>query len=117
MSGVTVCLSSWKAARGFEYLLRPRAHADVAGEIAPAHGAGTIDEELGGTRDVFAFPDGVLVQDSVAGDRCSLRIGEQREGVARFLTQVARLLGRVDADGDRLNAGGAEIGEMLFDTP
>jgi hypothetical protein len=107
----------WKAARRLEQLLRPRAHADVAGEIAPAHGAASIDEELGGARDVFAFSDGVLVQDSVAGDRFGLRIGKQREGVARFLTKIARLLGRVDADGDRLNAGGTEIGEMLFDTP
>jgi hypothetical protein len=58
-----------------------------------------------------------LVQDAVACDRFRVRIGEQREGVAGFLTEIARLLGRVDADRDRLDAGGAEVGEMLFDTP
>jgi hypothetical protein len=58
-----------------------------------------------------------FVQDAVARDRLGIRIGEQREGVAGFLAQIARLLGRVDADRNRLDAGGAEVGEMLFDTP
>jgi len=60
---------------------------------------------------------GAFVQDAVARDRFRIRIGEQREGVAGFLTQIARLLRRVDADRNRLDAGGAEVGEMLFDTP
>jgi hypothetical protein len=64
-----------------------------------------------------AASDSVLVQDAVARDRFRVGIGEQREGVAGFLTQVARLFGRVDADRNRLDAGGAEIGETLFDTP
>jgi hypothetical protein len=58
-----------------------------------------------------------FVQDAVPRDRLGVRIGEQREGVTGFLTQIARLLGRVDADRNRLDAGGAEVGEMLFDTP
>jgi len=58
-----------------------------------------------------------FVQDAVARDRLRVRIGEQREGVAGLLTQIARLLRRVDADRNRLDAGGAEVGEMLFDTP
>jgi hypothetical protein len=58
-----------------------------------------------------------LVQDAIARDRLRVRIGEQREGVAVLLTQIARVFGRVDADRNRLNAGGAEAGEMLFDTP
>jgi len=58
-----------------------------------------------------------FVQNAVAGDGFGVRIGKQREGVAGFLTKIARLLRRVDADRNRLNAGSAEIGEMLFDTP
>jgi hypothetical protein len=58
-----------------------------------------------------------FVQDAVARDRFGVRIGEQRERVAGLLTQIAGLLGRVDADRNRLDAGGAEVGEMLFDTP
>jgi len=34
-----------------------------------------------------------------------------------LLHKIARLFRRVDADRNRLNAGGAELGEMLFDTP
>jgi hypothetical protein len=64
-----------------------------------------------------AASDAVLVEDTVARDGLGLRIGEQREGVAGFLTQIARLLRRINADRDRLDAGGAEAGEMLFDTP
>ena len=58
-----------------------------------------------------------FVQDAVARDGLGVRIGKQREGVAGFLTQIARLLGRVDADRNRLDSGGMEIGETLFDTP
>jgi hypothetical protein len=57
------------------------------------------------------------VEDAVARDRRSIRISEEREGVAGFLAEIARLLRRIDADRDRLDAGGAEVGEMLLDTP
>jgi hypothetical protein len=103
--------------RCFEDLFWPRADADIAGEIAPADGAGAVDEELGGAGDVVATSDAVFVKDAVSRNRRCLWIGEQREGVAGFLTEVARLFGRVDADRNRLHAGGAEIGETLFDTP
>jgi hypothetical protein len=106
-----------KHPRRFEHLFGPCADADIAREIAPADGAGSVDEELGGAGDVVAASDAVFVEDTVARDRCRIRISEQREGVAGFGAQIARLLGRVDADRDRLDAGGAEIGEMLFDTP
>jgi hypothetical protein len=103
--------------RCFENLLRAGADADVAGEIAPADGAGAVDEKLGGAGDVVAASDAIFVEDAVARDRFRVRIGEQREGVAGFFTQIARLFRRVDADRDRLDAGGAEISETLFDTP
>jgi len=103
--------------RCFEHLFRPGADAEVAGEVAPADGAGAVDEEFGGAGDVVSVLARAFVQDAVARDRFRVRIGEQREGVAGFLTQIARLLGRVDADCDRLDAGSAEVGEMLFDTP
>jgi hypothetical protein len=76
-----------------------------------------VDEKLGRSGDIVAASDAILVQDAVARDRGSVRIGEQREGVAGFLTEIARLFGRVDADRNRLDAGGAKVGEMLFDTP
>ena len=104
-------------ARGFEYLFRPCTDADIAGEIAPADGAGAVHEELGGAGDVVAASGAVLVQDTVVRDRLGLRIGEQREGVAGFVAQIARLLRRINADRNGLDTGGAEVGETLFDTP
>jgi len=103
--------------RGFEHLFRPRADANIASEITPADDAATVDEELGGAGDIVAASDAILVENAVTRDRLGLRIGEQREGVAGFSAQIARLLGRVDADRDRLDAGGAEVGEMLLDAP
>jgi hypothetical protein len=100
-----------------KHLFRPRADADIAREIAPADNTCAVDEELGGTGDIAAASDPVFVEDAIACDGLSLRIGEQREGVAGLVAEVARLFGRVDADRNRLDAGGAEIGEMLFDTP
>ena len=103
--------------RRVEDLLRPGADAEIAGEVAPADGAGAVDEELGGTGDVVSVLARAFMQDAVARDRLGDRIGEQRKGVAGLLTKIARLLRRVDADRNRLNARGAELGEMLFDTP
>jgi hypothetical protein len=103
--------------RCFEHLFRPRADADIAGEIAPTDGAGAVDEKLGWAGDVVAASDAILVKDAVACDRLGVRIGEQWEGVAGFVAQIARLLGRINADRNRLDAGGVEVCEMLFDTP
>jgi len=64
-----------------------------------------------------AASDSVLVEDTVVRDRLGLRIGEQWKRVAGFVAQIARLLGRIDADRDRLDAGGSEVREMLFDAP
>lgn len=58
-----------------------------------------------------------FVDDAVLFDGLGVRVGEKREGVAGFLTEIARLLGRVDADGYRQDSVGAEFGETLFDTP
>jgi hypothetical protein len=57
------------------------------------------------------------VQDSVPADDGRVPVGEERIRVADFPAPVARLLGGVDADRDRFDAGGAEFREMLFDTP
>jgi hypothetical protein len=114
-----IVISSLLAERpcGFEDLLRPGADANIAGEITPTDGAGAVDKKLGGTSDVVAASDAVLVEDAVARDRLGLRIGEQWEGVAGFVAQIARLLWRINADRNRLDAGGAEVAEVLLDTP
>jgi hypothetical protein len=58
-----------------------------------------------------------FVQEVVPPDDLGVGIGEKRKGVAGFLHEIARLFGRVDADRNRLDAGGTELGEMVFNTP
>jgi hypothetical protein len=57
------------------------------------------------------------VNEVVSPDGFGVGIGEKRKGVDGFLDEIARLLGRVDADGDRLDAGGKKLGKMIFNTP
>jgi hypothetical protein len=58
-----------------------------------------------------------FVNEVVSPYRLGVGIGEKRKGVAGLLHEIERLLGRVDADRDRLDAGSAKFGEMIFNTP
>jgi hypothetical protein len=110
-------LASSQCARRFQHLLRPRADAEIAGDVAPAHDAIAVDEEFGRPCDVVSICALSFVKEVVSPDGLGLRIREERKGVAGFLHKIARLFRRVDTDRNRLDAGGAELGEMLFDTP
>jgi hypothetical protein len=101
----------------FDHLLGPRADAEILGQVAPAHDSVAVDQELGGPRDVVSARALAFVQKVVSPDGLGVGIGEQRKRVAGFLHEIARLLGRVDADRDRLDACGAKLGEMIFNTP
>jgi hypothetical protein len=57
------------------------------------------------------------MHDAVAPDHDCVFVGEKREGVARFAAEIARLFRRIDADRDRLDPGGAQLGEVFFETP
>jgi hypothetical protein len=57
------------------------------------------------------------VREAVRSDCLQLAIGEQWKGVAGLARQIGRLCRRVDADGERLDAGRAKLTEMFFDTP
>lgn len=58
-----------------EHLLGTRAYADVFGEILPAHGAGTVDQELCGTSDVVAIGSRRGVQQVITTDDVQIGIG------------------------------------------
>jgi hypothetical protein len=100
-----------------QQFLRPRPHLQILRQLAPAYDAVAIDEELRRTGDVVSSLAGALVQDAVTADDGRVLVGEERVGVADLAAPVARDFRRVDADGDRLDAGGTEFREMLFDTP
>lgn len=58
-----------------EHLLGTGAYADVFGEILPAHGAGTVDQELCGTKDVVAIGSRCGVQQVITTDDVQIGIG------------------------------------------
>jgi hypothetical protein len=110
-------LHSSQRSRCLEHLLRPGADAEIAGDVAPAHDAIAVHQEFGRPGDVVSVRALSFVDEVVLANRAGFGIGQKRKGVAGFLGKIARLLWRVDANRNRLNAGGAEFGEMLFNTP
>jgi hypothetical protein len=105
------CLSRLK------HLLRPRANAEIFGEIAPAHDSIAVDQEFGGAGDVVSARTLALMHKVISPNGPGVRIRQEGIRVAGFLRQIARLPGRIDADGNRLDARCAEFGEMIFNTP
>jgi hypothetical protein len=110
-------IHSPKRPRLLEQLVRPRAHAKIAGEVAPAHDAGVVEEEFGRPGDVASVYARSLVEEVIPANGLEIWIRKQREGVPGFPAEIARLFGSVDADRHRLDARVAELCEMLFDTP
>ena len=53
----------------------------------------------------------------IAANRIEIRIGKKSEGVAGFLTKVARLFGAVDADRDRANSGLVKSVKIFLNAP
>ena len=102
---------------GLEDLVGAGADAQIAGEIDPAYGAGGIEEELGGARDVVAVDAGALVQEIVAANHFGIGVGEECIGVAGLAAEILRLTGRIDANGYGPDTELFEIRETFLDTP
>ena len=98
-----------------EHLLGAGAYADVFGEILPAHGAGTVDQELCGTRDVVAIGSRCGVQQAITTDDVQIGIGYKGEREARLAAQIGRDLRRVNTDGDWANTARPEFRKLLLD--
>ena len=97
-----------------EHLFGARPHAHVFCEIVPAHSPRAVDQELCGTRDVMAIGARPGVQQTVPPDYVQIGIGQQREGEARLVLQVARDLRAIHADGYRANAPRLEFQKVLL---
>ena len=91
------------------------AYAHVLSEILPAHGAGTVDQELGGTGNVMAIRPCRDVQQTVTPDYIQIGIGQERESEARLAAQGGRHLRQVHADRDRTNALLLEVLKVRLD--
>jgi len=92
-----------------EHLLGTGAHADVFGEILPAHGAGTVDQELSGTRDVVAIGSRCGVQQVITADDVQIGIGKKDEREARLAAEIGRDLRWVNTDSDWANTARLEF--------
>jgi len=96
---------------------RAGADTDVVGEVLPSDGAGGVDEEFGGARDVLAVGAGLRVQDSVLTDGLSPGVGENGERIAAGLAEPLGVGGRVDRDADDFDAAAMKVIEALLETP
>ena len=99
-----------------QHLVGARPHANVFGEVDPAHHARRVHQELRRAGDVVPFGPATRVQQVVAADDLGAGVGEYREGVTGLAGQIARNLRRVHADCHRADAGSAEFGETFLDS-
>ena len=103
--------------KGVQHLFRPRADADVFGQIHPPDGAGGINQEFSRPRDIRTPRPSATMQKIVTTDHFRLCIREQRIPETEFLTLSLIDFRRVDADRDHANASLVEIGKPLLETP
>jgi len=91
--------------------------SQIVRHIHPANDARGIDEEFGRPGDVLAVLAGFGMQDAVAANHPSLRIGEKRIGVSARMAELGGLLGRIDADGHHFDAVLMKLAQMLLEAP
>ena len=102
-------LGLWDRVGDGEQLIGAGADANVFGEVFPTDLAGGIDQKFRGAGDVVSFRAAARVQEMVAPDHFRVDVRKNREGVSGLLAKGAGHFGRIDADGDGLNAGGLEL--------
>jgi hypothetical protein len=107
---------SVQAPRCGQHLIGPGSHPNVFGEVSPAHNPGGIDQKFGGSCNVVPVHARTRMQQVIAANHRSVRIGENGERIARFAGKVARDLGRVDADRYRVYTGCLELGQTFLDS-
>src|ERR1700731_2226493 len=102
---------------GSQHFLGARPHGDVFGQIHPTNRAGRIDQKFSWTRNVFALRPGARMQHAVTLNHFSLRIGQQRKGIAELPALPLIDFRRVHADTDHTNATRVELRNSLLKTP
>src|SRR5260221_10756008 len=101
----------------FQNLFRPRPHQVVLREVYPTNGAAGIQQKLPRPGDVLTIDSRSRMEQVIAANRLRLRIRKKWEGVARFLTQVARDFGTVYADSNRANSRDSTLIQTVLNTP
>ena len=106
-----------KCFRRLQNLFRPGSHPVILSQVCPAHSAGRIQQKLRGPGDILPVDSLTGVNKVVAANGFHFRIRQKSEGVAGFLTKVARYFGRVVTDRNRTNACFVEFSQTLLDAP
>ena len=93
------------------------AYSQVIRQVHPADDSRGVHEKFGRPRDIAAILARFGVQDSVAANHFSIRIGQKRICVSAGLAEVVRFLGRIDADCRDFDTMLVKFVEVLLETP
>jgi len=100
-----------------ENLLRPRADAQILGQVHPADRSGRIDQKFSGARNLASVRAAFVVEQVKAANGVKLFVGEERVGVALLPAVLPRNFRRVHANGHDLHSARLELIELFFETP
>lgn len=92
-------------------------YADIVRQVDPADDAGSVDQKLGGPRDVPAVLARAGMQDSIPADDFGLRIGQKRKRVALLFAESARFGVGIYADRQDADSARAKFIQVLLKAP
>ena len=98
-------------------MFRASTHPVVLSEVDPADGTAVIQQKLGRSRHIVTVNTSAGVNQIIALDCFSLRIGKNCKRVSGLLAQVARLFGSINADCNRADACLVEFVQTLLNAP
>ena len=100
-----------------KHRFRPRTHTDVFCQVYPTDFSGTVDQELGRTRDVLAVLATLWMEDAVAANHSGVRIGQNWKRISFRVAQFSGLIIGIDADSCDFDALRVQFVEVFLETP
>lgn len=97
-----------------QHLIGAGAYPYILGEVCPANRAGRIHEKFCRPRNFLSARSATRVQQFVAADHLSARVGQQGKRVTSFVGQIPRDVGRIDADCYGPHACTLKFCQLLF---
>jgi len=95
----------------------PCPHTNIVRQIYPADRTSRIDEEFGGSRNVFPTLAGFRMQHSVLADGVSVRVRKQWKRIPSRPAELLRLRGRIYAYPHYGNSTRLELVQVMLKTP
>jgi hypothetical protein len=103
--------------KGLQHLFGPRAHSNVFGKIHPADRTRGINEKLCRAGNIRAFGPRAAMQQVVTPNYFRLGIGQERVGVAKFLSLAPVDFRCVHTNRNYLNPARFKVRKPLLETP